>query len=94
MKDKEQERTLSLLKRMFPAFKGIIGPSFSQDPIFREIAREYHECIDQVIACKETGDATELYMETINELKEELMAYLNSLKSDSLDKGEKLENQA
>ena len=94
MKDNEQERALSLLRRMFPAFEGIIDPSFRHDRIFREIASEYHECIEQVNACKETDDATELYMETINELKEELMAYLIGLKSNSLNMDEKLENQA
>lgn len=77
MVPEEQYLTLSLLITMFPEFRERIELTYRQDPVFREIAREYHECIrkrDSIL--KETGEVSEFYTETINELKDELINHL------------------
>ena len=85
MKDYLQDQTVLLLKRTFPAFESVIEPSFSKDPFFRDMATEYHECLRQEVIHKERGRQSDLYKDTIHELKEELFAYLSSLKSEKLN---------
>ena len=69
--------TLSLLKSEFPDFKNSLDHIYDRDPVFREIAAEYKECIDKNESIyKETGKWSDLFTETINELKEELLNYL------------------
>jgi len=92
MAEDDQDLTIVLLRRMFPEFDSIIHSAFSKDPVFREMAGEYHECIEQEKIYRETGNKSDLYTETINELKEELLAYLNSLKSDKYNINNKQEN--
>lgn len=91
MAEDDQDLTIVLLRRMFPEFESVIHSAFGKDPVFRDIAGEYHECIKQEKIYRETGNKSDLYTETINELKEELLAYLNSLKSDKYSIDDKQE---
>ena len=74
----EQYLTQSLLKEMFPEFENKIDLLYGQDPVFREIAGEYYECIQrQEMIIEKTGKKSDLYSDTIKELKEELLGYLS-----------------
>ena len=79
MCEEKSDPTLSLLKTMFPNFVNGLSDLYHQDPVFREIASEYKECWDkQEAILKETGRNSELFAETMSELKEELITYLAS----------------
>lgn len=94
MTENDQELTLSLLKTIFTEFKNSLDHIYKYDSVFREIAADYKECIDKHESIfKEKGEWSDLFTETINELKEELLAYLNSIKSDNFNIDEKQENQ-
>lgn len=74
--------TLFFLKTMFPGFEDQLDRIYGQDPVFREIAGELLECIQkQELICKETGKASILYTDTISELKDELLGYLQNMTS-------------
>jgi len=68
---------LSMLKTEFPGLEHRLDYIYWQDSLFRQIAREYHECIrkqERVIDA-----SSKLYMsytDTIRELKEELLERL------------------
>lgn len=80
MSEEKNDPTLSLLLTVFPNFKDGLCQMYSQDPVFREIASEYKECTDKQEAIfKETGNRSDLFSETISELKEELITYLASI---------------
>ena len=81
MADKDQPLTLLWLQTMFPELESKINLFYNQDPVFREIASEYHECIRQEAMLQETGRRTDYYSDTINELKEELLEYLENMQS-------------
>lgn len=77
MSEDKNNLTLSLLKDKFPDFKNSLDYIYNHDSVFREIAAEYKECIDKNESIyKETGKWSDLFTETINELKEELITYL------------------
>ena len=78
MQENEQYRTIRLLKTIFPGFEDMLEQLYRQDPVFREIAMEIWECIEkQEMIYQETGKRPGSYTDTINELKEELLVYLN-----------------
>jgi uncharacterized protein YdcH (DUF465 family) len=82
MKEKYQNQTVSMLRKMFPEHEERLEQLHRQDPIFREIAAELCECTDkQEMLYQETGKRSSSYADTINELKDELLAYLNNTKS-------------
>ena len=69
---------LSLLKTEFPGVEVSLDQIYWQDPLFRQIAREYHECIRKQE--REIDASSKLYVsytDTIRELKEELLEHLN-----------------
>ena len=71
-------RVLSLLKAMFPQLEYELEKIYWKDPVFREIAREYIECINkQKKLLEKTGTKLNVYTETIYELKLELLSYLD-----------------
>jgi uncharacterized protein YdcH (DUF465 family) len=76
MTAKVQEQTLSLLKMKFAEYEKEVESLYRDHPVFREIADEYHECIIQERICRESGRKPDLYRETIEELKYELLSYL------------------
>lgn len=77
MSEQKNYLTLSLLKDKFPDFENRLDQIYNHDSVFREIAAEYKECIDkQELIYKETGEWSDLFTETINELKEEILNYL------------------
>jgi len=82
MADKDQHLTLLWLQTMFPELDYKINLIYSKDPVFREIAYEYFECIRQEKIRQESGRNTDFFEETIRELKEELMGHLNEMKPD------------
>jgi hypothetical protein len=76
-------RRILLLKKMFPEFENKLDYIYRQDPLFREIAKEIYVCISkQEMICKRTGKKSNLFTDTITELKNELLDYMNNLKSD------------
>ena len=77
MAEDRRYKILSLLKTEFPGFEIRLDQIYWKDPVFRQIAREYHECIKQEAITQEKGRKSEFYTETINELSEELLSYLN-----------------
>lgn len=80
MVETTSDPTLSLLKTIFPNFVEGLCQLYHKDPVFRDIATEYKECRDKQEAIfKETGRSSELFDETMNELKEELITYLTSI---------------
>jgi hypothetical protein len=78
MTENTRYEILSMLKTEFPGLEHRLDYIYWQDPLFRQIAREYHECIrkqERVIDA-----SSKLYMsytDTIRELKEELLEHLN-----------------
>ena len=78
MAEDRRYKILSLLKTEFPGFEIRLDQLYWKDPLFRQIAREYHECIRQEAITQEKGRKSEFYKETINELSEELLSYLNN----------------
>jgi len=69
---------LSLLKTEFPGFEVRLDHIYWQDPLFRQIASEYHECFrKQERVIDATSKLYVSYTDTIRELKEELFEYLN-----------------
>ena len=84
MKEKDQNQTVLLLTKMFPEFGGRLEQLYRQDPVFREIALEIRECNDKLETIyRETGKRSSSYKDTIDELKHELLAYLNDQKSNN-----------
>jgi len=70
-------RKLALLKTKFPDFENKVEHSYMQDPDFREISNEYLECIrKQELDIGTIGNRYDCYADTIKELKEELLSYL------------------
>jgi hypothetical protein len=81
-------RMLSILKTMFPQFEYELEKIYWKNAVFREIAREYIECINkQELIIEKTGKKSEVYTDTICELKLELLSYLD--KTDSNNKDQK-----
>jgi hypothetical protein len=79
-------RVLSLLKAMFPKFEYELEKIYWKDAVFREIAREYIECINkQEMLLEETGTKLDVYTDTISELKLELLSYLDKADSNKKD---------
>lgn len=69
---------LSLLKTEFPRFEQRLDQIYWQDPLFRQIARDYHECIRKQERVIDASSKLYLsYTDTIRELKEELLELLN-----------------
>ena len=84
MVENNKEQTLLLLKKSFPEFEKKLDVIYKQDPLFREIAREYYEIVKKMeMNYLKTGIKFDYYLDTINELKEELLDYLNDLKSNN-----------
>ena len=84
MVENDEEQALLLLKKSFPEFEKKLDAIFDKDPLFREIAREYYEVVKKMeMNYFETGRKFDFYLDTINELKEELLDYLNDLKSNN-----------
>ena len=82
MKEFTISQTLLFLKKMFPEFESELAFIYRQDDEFREVAEELFICAHkQEMIFKETGRMSCSYTDTINELKEELLAYLNNLKA-------------
>lgn len=83
MTELDQDRTLSLLISSYPEYAHRTRIVFDNNSVFREIANEYHECIEQEKSGRISARALEVYRETREELEEELMGYLMGLKSDN-----------
>lgn len=84
MNETQQSRILDLLKKTFPEYENRLEYLYSRDPILREIAREYLECIrKQELSFKDSGKETDYYSETIRELHDELKEYLTDKLSNS-----------
>ena len=77
MSEDKRYQILLLLKTEFPGFEIRLDQIYWQNPVFRQIAREYSECINQEAINEEQGRKSEFYKETINELSEELLFFLN-----------------
>ena len=78
MTEDKQYQILSLLMTEFPGFEQRLDHIYWHDPLFRQIAREYHECIRKQE--REIDASSKLYVsytDTIRELKEELLEHLN-----------------
>jgi hypothetical protein len=81
-------RILSVLKDMFPQLEYELEKIYWKDAVFREVAREYMECINkQEKILEKTGKKSDVYTDTILELKLELLSYLD--KTDSNNKDQK-----
>ena len=81
-------RILSVLKDMFPQLEYELEKIYWKDAVFREVAREYMECINkQEKILEKTGKKSDVYTDTIIELKLELLSYLD--KTDSNNKDQK-----
>lgn len=68
---------LSMLKTKFSGFEQRLDHIYWQDPLFRQIAREYHECIRKQE--REIDASSKLYVsytDTIMELKDELLEHI------------------
>jgi hypothetical protein len=71
-----------MLKTIFPRFEDELGKIYWKDAVFREIAREYIECINkQEMIMEKTGKKSDVYDDTIKELEVELLSYLDGMKS-------------
>ena len=79
-------RILSVLKDMFPQLEYELEKIYWKDAVFREVAREYMECINkQEKILEKTGKKSDVYTDTILELKLELLSYLDKSDSDNND---------
>lgn|GEM_PF-6982858 len=82
MKEKDQTRTVSMLRKIFPEYETRLEQIYLQDSVFREIAAEIRECTEkQEMLYQETGKRSRSYTDTIEELKDELLTYLDNQKS-------------
>ena len=73
---------MSMLKKMFPEYEDRLEQLYMQDSIFQEIASEIRECTEkQEMLYLETGKRSGSYTDTIEELKDELLSYLDYKKS-------------
>ena len=80
MIDKDYDRTLPFLKKLFPDSEIDLERVFMTDPEFREIVLELEECMRRHnLILKETGKESSSYRDTIDELRQELQAYLREL---------------
>lgn len=71
-------RVLSLLKARFPQFEYELEKIYWKDAAFREIVREYIECVNKhEMLLEKTGTKLNAYTDTIRELKLELLSYLD-----------------
>lgn len=78
MVENGQYQILSLLKTTFPGFERRLEGMYREDPVFRQIASEYHECVrKQELDIGTTVNIYDFYADTIKELKEELLEQLN-----------------
>jgi len=80
---KEQDLTLSTLIQKYPEYTHQIRLAYSASALFREIANEYAECLEQEKAHRSSAEVHKVYKETLDELNEEIRAYLMGLKSDN-----------
>ena len=72
-----QYNQISLLKAKFPGFGDRIDQLYTQDAVFRQVAREYCECIrKQEAEVSESSRVYAFYTDTIKELKDELLEHL------------------
>ncbi len=77
MAEDNRYQILSLLKREFPGFEMKLDKVYWQDPLFRQIAREFHECIaNRDMDLEKKGKTHDIYADTIHELSEELLGHL------------------
>ena len=68
---------LSMLKTEFPGVEISLDQIYWQDPLFRQIAREYHECIlKQKYEIGSGDNPYDFYADTITELKDELLEHI------------------
>ena len=78
MTENTRYEILSMLKTKFPGLEHRLDHIYWQDPLFRQIAREYHECIRKQERVIDASSKLYLsYTDTIRELKEELLELLN-----------------
>ena len=77
MAEDTRYQILSMLKAEFPGFEIRLDQIYWQDPLFRQIAREYHECIwkqRSELGAKENSN--DVFADTIRELKDELLEHI------------------
>jgi len=72
-----------MLIRKYPEYTHRIRLAYSTSALFREIANEYCECMEQEKAHRSPAEVHKAYKETLDELNEEIRAYLMGLKSDN-----------
>jgi hypothetical protein len=90
MKEKDQTQTVSMLRKIFPEYENKLEQIYLQDSVFREIAAEIRECTEkQEMLYQETGKRSRSFTDTIEELKDELLTYLNNKKSSDQSNDEK-----
>ena len=71
---------------MFPQLEYELEKIYWKDAVFREVAREYMECINkQEKILEKTGKKSDVYTDTILELKLELLSYLDKPDSNNND---------
>ena len=80
----KKTQTLILLKETLPSqYENKLEAIYEQDPLFNEISDEYYEVYTKMESKDfKTLEKKEIYLETLRELKEELMDYLNNLKKE------------
>ena len=77
-------RMLSMLKTMFPQCENELEKIYWRNAVFREVAREYLECINkQEMILEKTGKISDVYADTIKELKVELLSHLYNMDSNN-----------
>lgn len=77
MVESSQSQILSLLKIELPGFESKLEQVYREEPVFRQIAREYYECVrKRELDIGTTGDTNDCYADTIKELKEEIQNIL------------------
>ena len=77
MEENNRFRILSQLQAAFPEYGKKLAGIYRQDPLFRQIAKEFHECVQkQELEINLGRGRLDIYADTINELKEELLEYL------------------
>jgi uncharacterized protein YdcH (DUF465 family) len=82
MIEKDQDQTFSMLRKIFPEYENRLEQIYLQDSVFREIAAEIRECTEkQEMIYQKTGKRSCSYTDTIEELKDELLAFLDNQKS-------------
>ncbi len=83
MISKKHKQTLLLLKNNFPQFEQLLEEIYPNDQLLREISNEFYEINKRIeMNVNASLKTSEAYIETINELKEELSDYLSNLKKE------------